>query len=268
MVLLLKKAAGIIQPFTNREVSMPVIISTTNHPSRFQGFHGGSQVYWKGLAAPSAMAGDWDALECALLPPGAVAGLHTHSHTEEIWYYASGHGVATLGDREQEAGPGTLILSSHDCTHGNRQTGPEPLLIIALIVNVPVPRTRVLAEDAGKCHYLVRRFDPGATGSYELSPADITTVLVGPWRGVGLVHLPTGTDYGPRMFTDSEAFLFVTAGRGVARTQEGPEVDLAVGTSLTCLLRTELRIEATGEALSFFLAELAVPSVRLRQPTY
>jgi mannose-6-phosphate isomerase-like protein (cupin superfamily) len=245
---------------------VPLIISTTDNLSRFQGFHVGGQVLWKGLAAPSAMAGDWDALECAELPAGGVAGLHAHSHTEEIWYYASGQGVATLGDQELPAGPGTLILSSYDCRHGNRQVGDELLLIIALVVNVPVPRTRVLAEDAGKGHYLVRQFNPRTDVSHELSPAEIETVLVAPWRGLGVVHLPAGESYGPRKLTDSETFLFVTAGRGVVRTREGPDVDLSVGMSLTCLLGTELQIQATGEALSFFLAELAVPSVRLCQP--
>jgi hypothetical protein len=88
---------------------------------------------------------------------------------------------------------------------------------------------------------------------------------VAPWRSIALVQLPAGESYGPRKLLDSEVFLFVTAGQGVARSGEGPDVVLTAQMSLTCLLETELYLEATGEVLSFFLAELAVPSVRLRQ---
>lgn len=251
---------------------MPMMISTTDSPSRIMGFHGGSNVLWKGLGAPSIMFGDWDAIECGIFPPEAVAGVHFHNHTEEMWLAISGRAVVTLSDQEKEVGPGDVILSSFDALHGTRQIGEEPYTCVAILANVTVPRTRNLrkGETLGRYHVAKLRKElkegvelDGIQGSARIATIQkdsLRSVLKAPWQSISLISLDPGSSFGPRTLDSSEAFIFVTSGRGIAHSHY-EDVDLAPNTSLTLLLDTVLHLEGGEEPLEFFFVELGVPGV-------
>src|SRR3712207_3987460 len=61
------------------------------------------------------------------LEPGAAIPVHLHESQEELLVIQSGQGSATLGEREQDVRPGTVIYVPEGTWHGVRSTGPEPL---------------------------------------------------------------------------------------------------------------------------------------------
>jgi mannose-6-phosphate isomerase-like protein (cupin superfamily) len=71
------------------------------------------------------------------LHPGAAIGLHQHTH-DEIYYVLSGKGLYTLDGRDQDIGPGDVLLTRTGSTHATRQVGSEDLVL--LIMYRPEPQ--------------------------------------------------------------------------------------------------------------------------------
>ena len=63
------------------------------------------------------------------LKPGSGIGYH-EQHEDEIYYVLSGRGVMTLDGKDVEVTTGTAILTRPGSSHGLKQAGSEPLVIL------------------------------------------------------------------------------------------------------------------------------------------
>jgi mannose-6-phosphate isomerase-like protein (cupin superfamily) len=70
------------------------------------------------------------------LPPGAEILVHLHQREDEIIIIRSGHGIATLGDREVAVGPGATVYVPQGVWHGLKNTG-ETVLGMSAIYSPP-----------------------------------------------------------------------------------------------------------------------------------
>jgi|SRR6185436_15493440 len=72
--------------------------------------------------------------QCSLaeevLPPGHSVRPHHHRHTQEIYYIVAGRGLMTVGDEQQEVGPGDAVYIPPMHRHTLRNNGAEPMRII------------------------------------------------------------------------------------------------------------------------------------------
>ena len=119
---------------------MAAIVSDANEGlAHLVGVHGGEGVMrWKRLGTGNMMFTDVDSYEIAELPPGARAGVHVHSRTEELFLVLSGRARIQLGDEHVEVGPGDAVLTGFGGTQGVEAIGDEPYRM--LVVEALPPR--------------------------------------------------------------------------------------------------------------------------------
>jgi quercetin dioxygenase-like cupin family protein len=64
-------------------------------------------------------------------PSGGRTALHLHEQGDELFYVVSGRGTATLGDLEEEIGPGDVIFIPRNTVHRiENRTHEEPLRVV------------------------------------------------------------------------------------------------------------------------------------------
>lgn len=236
------------------------VLATTRRPADVHGVHGADGLtHWKCLAARRHLAGEWEAVEWASLPPGAVSGEHRHTRTEEVYFLLSGEGELVVDGIAHPVGPGSLLLTGIGTVHGLRNTGTTDL--DWLVIEMPAPATtaalrrrdstRGTARPEGTDRVNSRLYDLDEGGAVD--PADVFT---GPLR---LVELLT-VDARQPLVLDSDGVehtLFVLAGTGTAASG-GTTAPLAPGTALTLPLGGRARVSADSE-LRCFHALLDVP---------
>lgn len=61
------------------------------------------------------------------LPPNSEIRVHLHQREDEIIFIRTGHGIATLGDREIPVASGATIYVPRGVWHGLRNSGPGTL---------------------------------------------------------------------------------------------------------------------------------------------
>lgn len=99
-----------------------------SRPSRVLGVHGAEgETGWKALFTRRHLASPTEAVECAMLPPGAVSGEHLHSRTEELYLILAGTGDFYLDGVPTRVGPGFMAVTTPGHTHGLVNTGNEQL---------------------------------------------------------------------------------------------------------------------------------------------
>ena len=59
--------------------------------------------------------------------PGPVPPPHSHSVTQEAWYFISGRGQIRVGDKLIDVEPGTVVVSPPQVEHQLINTGSEVL---------------------------------------------------------------------------------------------------------------------------------------------
>ncbi len=64
--------------------------------------------------------------------PGPVPPPHSHSTTQEAWYFISGKGQIRVGDKTVDVEPGTVVVSPPQVEHQLINTGTEVLKAIFL----------------------------------------------------------------------------------------------------------------------------------------
>ena len=117
-----------------------LIVGDTSSASRIQDVHGAAGASrWKCFARRTWLAGDWEAVEWAQIPPGGISGEHRHSRTEEIYFIISGRGEILLDGVATEVGPGDVVLTGIGTTHGLRAVGDEG--VSWLVIEVSGPET-------------------------------------------------------------------------------------------------------------------------------
>ena len=67
------------------------------------------------------------------LDPGSSIGSHLHGENEEIYWILSGEGVYNEDGTDIPACPGDVFIAFQGHNHGLKNTGPGPLVMIAVI---------------------------------------------------------------------------------------------------------------------------------------
>lgn len=67
------------------------------------------------------------------LDPGSSIGSHLHGENEEIYWILSGEGIYNEDGTEIPAGPGDMFLALQGSSHGLKNTGSGPLVMLAVI---------------------------------------------------------------------------------------------------------------------------------------
>jgi quercetin dioxygenase-like cupin family protein len=117
---------------------MAVLISSIENPVQIKGMHGGSgTLFWKCFARLHMLHTDLVAFEYARLESGGIIGDHTHTRTEEIYFIVSGHGTMHVDGETRKVGPGDLILTPRNTTHGITTVGSESLEFVVAEVFPP-----------------------------------------------------------------------------------------------------------------------------------
>jgi mannose-6-phosphate isomerase-like protein (cupin superfamily) len=63
------------------------------------------------------------------IPPGGDIGMETHPHVEQILFFHSGKGEASLDGVVTEFGPGDVVVVAPGVEHNFTNTGEEPLKV-------------------------------------------------------------------------------------------------------------------------------------------
>jgi mannose-6-phosphate isomerase-like protein (cupin superfamily) len=97
------------------------------------GVHGGEGVMrWKRLGTGNMMFTDVDSYEIAELPPGARAGTHVHTRTEELFLVLSGRAVIGLGDERVEVADGDAVMTGFHGVQSVEAIGNEPYRMLII----------------------------------------------------------------------------------------------------------------------------------------
>jgi mannose-6-phosphate isomerase-like protein (cupin superfamily) len=236
-----------------------VITSDLSSAARVYGVHGADGLtYWKCLARPTRLAGPWEAVEWACLPPGAASGVHTHSRTEEIYYILAGEGELYLDGALHAVRPRSLVLTRAGGTHGLRNTDAGDLEWLVIEMSTPhthavLTGTRLLSTEVD-----MARDRSVVLHLAEEDAVDPTTVFDGPLTSIRLRALAAG-ETTALTAADVEHVMFVLDGEGRV-TGGGGVVPLARGTAVTVPLGDEAVVTAGPGPLRVFHAMLQVTS--------
>lgn len=69
--------------------------------------------------------------------PGQEHALHAHAGQDKVYHVLEGEGRFLLQDRELEMKAGDLLVAPEGVPHGVRNTGPSPLLVLAVLAPAP-----------------------------------------------------------------------------------------------------------------------------------
>ncbi|WP_280401414.1 cupin domain-containing protein [Nocardia carnea] len=118
---------------------MPSVISGhTGNAGKVMGVHGGEgAMLWTRFATGAHLYGDWDGIEWVAFEPGGRAGLHTHSHTEEIWFILRGTAEIELDGEKYSVEPGSIVVTPLHSRHALWNTGGERIEYIVIEVFPP-----------------------------------------------------------------------------------------------------------------------------------
>jgi mannose-6-phosphate isomerase-like protein (cupin superfamily) len=117
-----------------------ITVADISDPSVVHGVHGThGESWWKCLARRPGLAGPWEAVEWASLPPGGISGEHLHTRTEEIYVILSGSGEILLNGQPHPVSTGDVILTGIGDRHGlvNSADGPLDWLVVELTAGPP-----------------------------------------------------------------------------------------------------------------------------------
>ncbi|MET8090842.1 cupin domain-containing protein [Micromonospora sp. NPDC005220] len=240
-----------------------MIIADATAPTEVHGVHGAEGTsWWKCFVRGAELAGGWEAVEWARLPPGGLSGEHLHTRTEEVYILLTGSGQILLNGRSTPVRAGDVVLTGIGTRHGLLNTGPATLSW--LVVEVLGPDTaavfgRPMAGGASAGRSERNAAMPAAQVFHLQEPGEIDPreVLTGPLRRIARQRLaPAQAD--TVVADGSEFTLFVIAGSGTiasgpASAPLGPEV------SVTLPLGSTATVTAGPDGLELFSLELLVP---------
>ncbi len=67
------------------------------------------------------------------LDPGQTQSVHAHEGADKVYFVLAGSGRFTIGEVEQEAGSGSLVIAPAGVPHGVINTGSERLSLLVAI---------------------------------------------------------------------------------------------------------------------------------------
>lgn len=71
------------------------------------------------------------------LEPGQSHALHTHTAMDKVYHVIQGSGVFLLQGRELPMSAGDLLVAPEGVPHGVSNTGPDRLLLLAILAPAP-----------------------------------------------------------------------------------------------------------------------------------
>ncbi|MFI0909818.1 cupin domain-containing protein [Streptomyces abikoensis] len=246
-----------------------VLLADVTAPADVHGVHGAKGLsHWKCLAGRHDLAGEWEAVEWASIPPGGVSGEHRHTRTEELYFLLSGEGEMYLDGTPHPVAAGSLVLTGLGTVHGLKNTGTTRL--DWLVAEIRSPRTsRALRGRTGNPPSAAPRQTEDDVNAkvHHLSDEqriDPTDILTGPLKSIETVVVAPGGHL-ELSSTDTEHTVFVLSGSGSATTADS-EAALRAGVAVTLPKGTSARLTAEAEGLRLFHAELslAAPAVEER----
>lgn len=72
------------------------------------------------------------------LEPGQTQSIHTHDGAEKFYFVLEGSGRFTVGDQENEAETGALIVAPAGIPHGVTNNGSTRLSLLVVMAPTPV----------------------------------------------------------------------------------------------------------------------------------
>ena len=235
-----------------------MILTDTTAPAAVHGVHGAAgESWWKCFVRGADLAGAWEAVEWARLPPGGLSGEHLHTRTEEVYILVAGSGEILLNGHRSPVRAGDVVLTGLGTRHGLLNTGAAPLSWLVVEVLGPAtaavfgraPAGRPERDDAMTSAKVFHLQEPG-----EIDPR---TVLTGPLRRIARRRLAPGRAE-PVTANGREFTFFVVAGSGTATSGEA-SAPLAPEVSLTLPLGETVTMTAGPDGLELFALELLVP---------
>jgi mannose-6-phosphate isomerase-like protein (cupin superfamily) len=114
---------------------MPRIANLNDLPLESVRAHGGEgTILFHRVLRGAEVAGAWNFVDYAVLPPGSSIGRHTHGDDEELYLVLEGEGTMHLDGRDFHVRPGSVILNDARGTHGLRNDSPAPIRIFVVEV--------------------------------------------------------------------------------------------------------------------------------------
>lgn len=247
-----------------------VITGHIDNAGQVLGVHGGDgPMSWLRAATGSHLYADWDGIEWVAFEPGGRAGLHTHSHTEEIWYFLHGSGELELNGQRHEVSPGTIVLTPLHSSHAAWNTGDEPLQYVVIEVFPPeirdalpprrpteeVPAVRP-ASHVGRSVEAAAKVVGGYVGRLEPETSLAAhPYFEGAWESFARHTIRPGDDY-VLAATRHEYAVFVMSGTGTFHTGS-TLAEFRTGSVVTVGWGAELTLHA-HEDVELFVTTLRV----------
>ncbi len=72
------------------------------------------------------------------LEPGQVQPIHAHAGADKFYFVLAGSGSFTVGDEQQTATAGTVVVAPAGVSHGVTNTGTERLSLLVAITPPPI----------------------------------------------------------------------------------------------------------------------------------
>jgi mannose-6-phosphate isomerase-like protein (cupin superfamily) len=69
--------------------------------------------------------------------PGQAHALHAHAGMDKVYVVMEGKGAFLLEDRELPMRAGDVLVAPEGVPHGVRNTGPDRLLVLAILAPAP-----------------------------------------------------------------------------------------------------------------------------------
>ena len=69
--------------------------------------------------------------------PGQEHALHAHAGMDKVYHVLAGRGTFLLEGREEKMEPGVMLVAPEGVPHGIRNTGPDRLLVLAVLAPAP-----------------------------------------------------------------------------------------------------------------------------------
>lgn len=246
----------------------------TNHvegAGKVVGVHGGSgPMAWLRAATGSHLYGDWDGIEWVAFEPGGRAGLHTHSHTEEMWFILRGTADVELDGSTYPVSPGSIVLTPLGSSHSAQNTGDTSLEYVVIEVFPPairdaLPRRRPTDETSPPAPpgTTARTAPPGSE-----RPGGLVTQLVGDatldprpyldgsWHTFWRPTIAEGHRFALPT-AEQEHAIFVMAGDAVLTGRSIAETEVRAGSVITIGLGAEVVLTAQQPA-ELFITTLSV----------
>jgi mannose-6-phosphate isomerase-like protein (cupin superfamily) len=235
-----------------------MIVSDTSAPAEVHGVHGAAGTsWWKCFARGSELAGAWEAVEWARLPPGGLSGEHLHTRTEEAYLLLAGSGQIILDGHRAPVRAGDVVLTGLGVRHGLLNTGSGPLSWLVVEMLGPATAAVFGRGPAGRSERDETMTTAQVFHLQEPGEIDPRSVLTGPLRRIARRRLRAGQ--AATATADGREFtFFVLAGSGTATS--GPAVaPLAPEVSLTLPLGGAVTLTAGPDGLELLELELLVP---------